>query len=75
MFLYINQNNLIHQELKVNRSKTALAIVNDVLGPDFAFDVDKNAGCNKKTKCGFNCDFQSTKINNLTRNIPSGFWN
>jgi len=62
MFLYINQNvNLIHQELKVNRAKTALTVVNDVLGPDFAFDVDKNASYNNKTKCD-SIEFQLLKL-------------
>ena len=36
---------LVHQELKVNWAQTALAVVNDVLGPHFAFNVDENTGC------------------------------
>lgn len=36
---------LIHQQLKVDRAETTLAVVDDVLGPDFAFNVDKYTSC------------------------------
>lgn len=40
---------LIHQELKVHRAQTTLTVVDDVLSPNFAFDVDENTSY-KKTK-------------------------
>lgn len=43
MFLYKPEEEcLVHQKLKVNRAQSALAVVNDIFSPNFAFDVDKN---------------------------------
>lgn len=39
-----NRTPLIHQHFEMYRTETSLAIVDDILGPDFALNVDQNSG-------------------------------